>query len=204
MALEVIRKRMTTIFPCRRCGAKNEANPAQIMGRITSARKAAASRNNGKLGGRPKKIKKMLKSILLASLVSSSCLASVSEKFLDSVAQIESSGRLNCIGDGGKALGQFQLHRAAWEDAKKNNPSLGDYQTAAFDRDKSRQAARIYFDILTARFRRATGQYPTHGQLYALYNCGFTTFRKAQFQVDRAPLSTRKAVNKINVLMGEE
>jgi hypothetical protein len=38
---------------CPHCG--KEINPASIMGRVKSEKKAAASRENGKKGGRPKK-----------------------------------------------------------------------------------------------------------------------------------------------------
>lgn len=37
---------------------KERADAARVLGKIKSERKAAASRRNGKLGGRPKKEKK--------------------------------------------------------------------------------------------------------------------------------------------------
>lgn len=39
---------------CPHC--KKEINPAQMLGAIKSAKKAKASRENGKKGGRPRKV----------------------------------------------------------------------------------------------------------------------------------------------------
>lgn len=38
---------------CPHCGG--EINPASFMGKIKTEKKAASSRENGKMGGRPKK-----------------------------------------------------------------------------------------------------------------------------------------------------
>ena len=36
----------------------------------------------------------------------------------------ESSGDINAVGDGGLAIGPFQIHRVYWEDAVAYDPSL--------------------------------------------------------------------------------
>ena len=124
----------------------------------------------------------------------------ITDKFLDAVAMVESSGRTNAIGDGGKALGMFQLHRAAWEDAAKIDRSLGDYKTGAMNRETSRRAARVYFSILSARLIRAqAANSPAH--LYAAYNVGFTGFSKRGFDLAKCPASTQKAVKKLEALL---
>jgi len=38
------------------------------------------------------------------------------ERLLDAIARIESHGNPNAVGDGGRALGVFQIHRAYWEE----------------------------------------------------------------------------------------
>lgn len=124
----------------------------------------------------------------------------ITDKFLDAVAMVESSGRTNAIGDGGKALGMFQLHRAAWEDAAKIDRSLGDYKTGALNRETSRRAARVYFQILSDRLIRAQAA-NSPAMLYAAYNCGFTGFSKRGFDLTKCPASTQKAVKKLNSLM---
>jgi hypothetical protein len=51
---------------------------------------------------------------------------------LDAILLVESGGRDDCPdGDGGKAIGPYQIHRVYWEDAVKHAPELGrgrDYQ----------------------------------------------------------------------------
>lgn len=42
---------------CPHCGKEITINPAALMGHMTSEAKATASRENGKKGGRPKKVK---------------------------------------------------------------------------------------------------------------------------------------------------
>ena len=38
------------------------------------------------------------------------------ERLLDAIARIESHGNAKAVGDGGRALGAYQIHRAYWED----------------------------------------------------------------------------------------
>lgn len=135
--------------------------------------------------------------IVLALLFALPCSAQVvTEKFLDAVAMVESSGRLNAVGDSGKALGQFQLHRAAWEDASKIDPLLGDYKTGALDREKSRRAARIYFNILSARL--GSRNIPkTPQMLYAAYNVGFGGLSKRGFNLSKCHATTKTAIKKL-------
>jgi hypothetical protein len=113
----------------------------------------------------------------------------ISEKFLDSVAMIESNFNPNAVGDKGKALGAYQLHEGAWIDACKwmeyndrgnftDNYSwlighINDsWKTRAKDPVISRQVAKAYFLLLHYRFQKR-GIKPTDIQLYMAYNMGF-------------------------------
>lgn len=44
---------------------------------------------------------------------------------LRAIAQVESNHNDNAIGDGGKAIGRYQIHRVYWIDAVEYDPSIG-------------------------------------------------------------------------------
>jgi hypothetical protein len=44
---------------------------------------------------------------------------------LDAIRAVESGGRTNLVGDGGKAIGPYQIHYEYWRDAVAYNPSIG-------------------------------------------------------------------------------
>ena len=37
---------------------------------------------------------------------------------------IASNGDINAVGDGGRAIGPFQIHKVYWKDAAEHDPSL--------------------------------------------------------------------------------
>lgn len=45
--------------------------------------------------------------------------------FLDAVAWVESRGKDDAVGDGGKAIGRYQIWRVYWADAVQHCPDLG-------------------------------------------------------------------------------
>ncbi len=69
------------------------------------------------------------------------------QSILDAIRQVESSGNDNCPdGDGGKAIGPFQIHAVYWQDAVEAEPSLKaghDYQDCR-KRDYAEQIVRSY------------------------------------------------------------
>lgn len=150
-----------------------------------------------------------MKPIWITSIIVIICLAScqkikgelISERYLDAVAMIESSGNIHAIGDNGKARGMFQLHEAAWSDAKQRNPLVVDYCIGATNATASRLAAKTYLTILAERFEKRVKRKPTHGELYACYNMGFGSFAKVGFDLNRAPVTTRKAVKRIEWML---
>jgi hypothetical protein len=44
---------------------------------------------------------------------------------LDAIKQVESGGRCDLIGDNGKAIGPYQIHRCYWQDAVAYDKNLG-------------------------------------------------------------------------------
>ena len=45
-------------------------------------------------------------------------------RLLDAMVQVESGGRLDLVGDKGKALGPLQIHRICWVDAVRYDKTL--------------------------------------------------------------------------------
>ena len=70
-----------------------------------------------------------MKTLILLFVMTVNCLAatvSLDEKFVKALHQVESSGRVGVIiGDGGKALGPFQIHKEYWKDACEYDASIG-------------------------------------------------------------------------------
>ena len=46
--------------------------------------------------------------------------------WLDAIAQVESGGRDDAVGDAGKAIGRYQIWRVYWQDAIEHCPTLRD------------------------------------------------------------------------------
>lgn len=50
------------------------------------------------------------------------------DRILDAIRQVETGGckdPANAVGDGGRAIGPFQIHRGYWQDALEHDPSIG-------------------------------------------------------------------------------
>ena len=139
----------------------------------------------------------MKKQLLIILLSAGSCLAQVTDSFLDRVAFIESSNNPKAIGDGGLARGMFQFHRAAWTDAQRISPAIGDYETGSLCPQRSRLAAKSYLTHLENRFEKRTGRKPSQQELYAVWQCGFGRFFQLGGKLENCPASTRKACEKI-------
>lgn len=69
----------------------------------------------------------------------------LTDSLLDAIRQIESSGDDAAIGDGGKAIGPYQIWRAYWLDACEYDPSLKSrgYE-ACFEPDYARRVVIAY------------------------------------------------------------
>lgn len=74
-----------------------------------------------------------MKTLFFSLLISISANAAVPENLLKAIHQVETSGRLGAIiGDNGKALGPFQIHKAYWIDATQFDKSIkGSYSDCA-------------------------------------------------------------------------
>lgn len=65
------------------------------------------------------------------------------DSLLDAIAQVESNGDAHAVGDNGRALGMYQIHRAYWRDGIRLLGVAWDYACAK-DPDKARRVVRAY------------------------------------------------------------
>ena len=65
------------------------------------------------------------------------------ERLLDAIARIESPGDPNAVGDGGRALGAYQIHRVYWEDGTELLGVDWPHRDAA-DPNKARRVVKAY------------------------------------------------------------
>ena len=125
--------------------------------------------------------------------------------FLKAVRFVESSNGVNRLGDNGESLGDFQLSEAAWLDvnawrrarALKTYP----YEGTVYHTYISRVYASNYLSILYAELSRKLKRPPTHGELYAAYNLGLTTFAQCDYDLQRVNPVTRARCEQIGTLM---
>jgi hypothetical protein len=62
-------------------------------------------------------------------------------KFLSILARVESGGKTNAIGDGGKAIGIYQIHYSCWQDT--TNKLNGKYENC-FDPEYAGKVVSVY------------------------------------------------------------
>ena len=59
---------------------------------------------------------------------------------------MESGGDPKAVGDGGKAIGIYQIHRAYWQDAVAHDPSIGGSYRDCYDPTYAERVVRAYLD----------------------------------------------------------
>jgi len=69
--------------------------------------------------------------------------ASQIDRLLDAIAHVESNHNARAVGDGGRALGTYQIHRRYWEDGTRFLRVDWSYDQAR-DPAKARQVVRAY------------------------------------------------------------
>lgn len=69
------------------------------------------------------------------------------DRILDAIRQTETGGEAdpaNAVGDGGKAIGPFQIHKAYWQDAVEHDPSIGGVYSDCKDEAYARRIVLAY------------------------------------------------------------
>jgi len=96
--------------------------------------------------------------------------AQPSDHLLDAIRQVESGGR-DLVGDGGKAIGPYQIHREYWQDAVAADKTLGGTYADCHNERYARRVVRAYL----TRYGRGK----TDEQMARIHNGGPSGHRKS-------------------------
>lgn len=91
-------------------------------------------------------IRSFLSVIIVAVITSTAHATSPSDVLLNAIASVESNNNPNAIGDNGKAIGIYQIHRAYWQDAVDHDPSIGGEYKDCFNPEYARRIVIAYMD----------------------------------------------------------
>jgi len=94
----------------------------------------------------------------------------VPRRLLNAIRIVESGGNDNAVGDGGNAIGPFQIWKNYWKDAIEHDPSIGGKYEDCFDRKYAEKIVNAYMDRY-ANVRRL-GHEPTDEEIARIHNGG--------------------------------
>lgn len=95
----------------------------------------------------------------------------VDERLLDAIMQVESGGDPAAVGDGGRAIGAYQIHRGYWQDAVEFDKSIGGVYEDCFDPIYARK-------VVVAYLTRYAPKNATMEQCARIHNGGCNIFKK--------------------------
>jgi hypothetical protein len=129
--------------------------------------------------------------LFVSFVVKSQAATVVTDQFLNTLAKLESNHNPAAVGDHGRARGEFQLWRCAWDQVNSQRLASAPYSQAT-NRATARLYATAYLRILEARLAKTTGRAPAPAELYAAWNLGPTRFHQLSYNLRKAPATTRK------------
>ena len=94
---------------------------------------------------------------------------------LDAICWVESRGRANAVGDGGRSIGPYQIQRAYWQDAVSHIPAIGGRYEDVRDRRYAEAIILSYWD----RYAREALRRGDYEVLARVHNGGPRGHRKA-------------------------
>ena len=126
--------------------------------------------------------------------------------FTNAVAQIESAGNFSAVGDGGKAVGAWQMHIAAWITANQwrkahNLPTIK--RTEWRNKENQRAMAGAYLYWCKDRLIEGGIKNPTYIQIYIAYGWGYSNFKDVGFDLSKVPPAKLDAAERVNNITQE-
>lgn len=153
--------------------------------------------------------------LALLSYVSASFMAGSPEAYrsavshyhlAEAVGMVESGMNHKAVGDGGMAVGAWQMHPAAWIDANAQLKKEGQRQYPRGDYQNpraSRAVAMAYLRLCGARMRAAGLENPTPIQYYLCFSMGFKAFKDAGFDPVKCPAKKVDAAVRVNNIFSQ-
>lgn len=99
------------------------------------------------------------------------------------LAQVESNGNVLAVGDGGRAIGIYQIHQDYWLDGirfleRKHKRKYDWAYQDAIVKTKSDAVVSAYLEHYGKAYKRKTGKHPTAEVLCRIHNSGPTGYKK--------------------------
>lgn len=91
-------------------------------------------------------IRFLLSALIVTVITSTTRATPPSDGLLNAIANVESNNNPNAIGDAGKAIGIYQIHRPYWQDAVDHDPSIGGEYKDCFNPEYARRVVIAYMD----------------------------------------------------------
>jgi hypothetical protein len=115
---------------------------------------------------------------------------------LNAIGTVESDNNPKAVGDGTRARGEFQFHKAAWSHTSEIRKAKGKAvygYSYAHDKDVAREYARDYLGWFDNQLEKRLGRKPELWEIYAAYNRGLGGFAKADYKFENLPPHTQRA-----------
>jgi len=108
-----------------------------------------------------------MKYLLLLILTSTAIAAPA--KLLDAIEKIESGGKADAVGDKGKAIGAYQIHKIMVREVNRISGKNYTYKDR-YDKKKSREMCNIFLDNSKKYIKKKKGSAPTLVELSRTWN----------------------------------
>lgn len=139
--------------------------------------------------------------LILASIAITASAGQIDQSFIKTVGKIESNNNTGAIGDSGRARGEFQFWKPAWDQINASHKARGepqyDWKTYAHDKRIASQYAYEYLSWIEVSLRRRLNRQPSKAEIYAGYNLGLGSFAKRGYDLTKVPESTKRAISKL-------
>ena len=122
----------------------------------------------------------MIAEIFLATTIHLSAGATSTyddSKLLHAIMMVESGGDPNVVGDNGKAIGPYQIHRVYWLDAVEFDKSIGGKYADCKNKAYAEKVVRAYWKRYATE--RRIGRPVTDADRARIHNGGPNGFKKA-------------------------